>query len=347
MVEPFFLTTGLSGQLVQPTFAGDDRQANSAERVLWQGHTAVAEFALSDEEASSPRWSLPETTEVTITDRRIAYAHVVHGPGVWPPLPQTPESAIPTDELTTGETRWLWPQHLRVQPGPRAAGSVSEIHLVCGPADDHWPTVVLAGGDLTTVAEADRVANLLRRAIVQFRLDNAHGLSLSTPQARMLSRLLITPEFRNHPGGAGQTVSLPGAFPLTRTTPTAPYFVPESEAHTVQLDHLAPVARSVPLARTAPRARGAAPAPSPPLGSAPPLGSSSPLGSPPLGSPPSAALRQDLIDTVDLTTRASQVVTRVAEMVRTSGLAVEWTARGNGLASGAAFGPASGLRHRL
>ena len=268
-VLPYFLSASRSGGLLQPEFLAGNRRP---ERVLWQGRAAVAEFALEDGELAPPRWSLPESTEVTITDRRVAYAHVVRGPGVWPPYQGPNAGPAPVDEITSGETRWLWPQHLRVQPGARRDDSVSEIHLVCGSADGGWPTLVLAGGDLTTVGDADPVANLMRRAIAQFRLDNADALSLSTPQTRMLSRLLITPEFRNFPGGAAQTVSLPGTFPLVRTEQRARPLQQALPGHT--------------------RLRS-----------------------------------EDLIDTVDLTGRASNLAARVAELVRTSALLSDGPAR--------------------
>jgi hypothetical protein len=196
----------------------------AGERVLWQGLVAIAEFALEDGEYAPPRWSLPDTTEVTITDRRVAYAHVApataaSAPRVWPPAPAAEQ---PHDEVTSGEIRWLWPQHLRVQPGTRAGNTPHEIHLVCGSTAGGWPALVLSGGDLKTVGDADRVANLLRRAITQFRLDNARRLEISTPKARMLSRLLLTPEFSNYLGGAGQTVSLPGALPLAQPADVTP-----------------------------------------------------------------------------------------------------------------------------
>lgn len=262
---PYFLSSVLPGRrLVQPEFTAADLQTRSTERVLWQGHAAVAEFALSDGELAPPRWSLPDTTEVTVTDRRVAYAHV-------------------SGEVTSGETRWLWPQHVRVQPGARTADSISEIHLVCGPADGNWPTLVLAGGDVTTVRDADRIANLLRRAIVQFRLDNADGLGLSTPQSRMLSRLLITPEFGNYPGGAGQTVSLPGAFPLIRADDFEPAPVP---SQVPDADRSGDETRLVPVGAYA--------------------------------GPPR---RADSVDTVDLASRASTIAERVAELVRASAFA--------------------------
>src|SRR5690349_22773279 len=83
------------------------------ERMLWSGRCAVAEYAF-DEPASLPRWTLPEETEVVISDQRVLYL----GPGT----------------AETGELRWSWPQHLRVQPGSRETGrqaTVTQIQLVC------------------------------------------------------------------------------------------------------------------------------------------------------------------------------------------------------------------------
>jgi hypothetical protein len=175
------------------------------ERGLWQGRCAVAEYAF-DEVASLPRWVLPETTEVLVTDHRVMYAYA--------------RSDSPDDlEVTSGELRWLWPQHLRVQPGALTTGraaAAAQVQLVCAASDGSFPALVFAGGELGTVADADRLANLIRHAIARFRVDNADKLGLSTSQERMLSRLLIGPEFSNYQGGTGQTVSLLGALPVHR-----------------------------------------------------------------------------------------------------------------------------------
>jgi hypothetical protein len=187
------------------------------ERMLWRGRSGVAEYAF-DQAASLPRWTLPETTEVLVTDRRVVYAHA---------------SADNDLVLTSGELRWLWPQHLRVQPGARTSdrgGAAPQIQLVCGSADGSFPALVFAGGDLSTVGDADRVANVLRQAIARFRVDNSEKLGLSTPQSRMLSRLLIGPEFSNYQGGEGQTVSLQGALLVSRPAPIAAEPEPEPAA---------------------------------------------------------------------------------------------------------------------
>jgi hypothetical protein len=178
------------------------------ERMLWRGRAGVAEYAF-DRAASLPRWTLPETTEVLVTDRRVVYAHTAG------------EQEL---EITSGELRWLWPQHLRVQPGSRtpASAAATQIQLVCGAADGSFPALVFAGGDLATAGDADKLANVLRQAIARFRVDNADRLGLSTAQARMLSRLLIGPEFQHFPGSDGQTVSLQGALPVSRRQAAPP-----------------------------------------------------------------------------------------------------------------------------
>ena len=185
------------------------------ERPLWQGCCAVAEYAF-DKAASLPRWALPESTEILVTDHRVGYAYT--------------RSDSPDDlEVTSGELRWLWPQHLRVQPGARTTGraaAAAQIQLVCAASDGSFPALVFAGGDLETVADADRLANLIRHAIARFRVDNAEKLGLTTPQARMLSRLLIGPEFRNYQGGEGQTVTLLGALPVHRPAQSEPSDAP-------------------------------------------------------------------------------------------------------------------------
>jgi hypothetical protein len=178
------------------------------ERVAWRGRCAVAEYAF-DEAASPPRWTLPESTAVLVTDRRVMYAHI-------------PSDSSEDAGVISGELRWLWPQHLRVQPGSRTSDrstATPQIQLVCASADGSFPALVFAGGDLATIGDADRLANMLRHAIARFRVDNAEKLGLSVPQSRMLSRMLIGPEFSNYQGGEGQTVTLLGALPVSRPAP--------------------------------------------------------------------------------------------------------------------------------
>jgi hypothetical protein len=174
------------------------------ERVMWRGRAGVAEYAF-DRAASMPQWTLPESTHVLVTDRRVVYAH-----------------ASGEHEVTSGELRWLWPQYLRLQPGARSRDrgkAATHIQLVCGSTDGSYPALVFAGGDLKTVDHADRLANVLRQAIARFRLDHAADLGLTTPHARLLSRLVIGPEFSNYQGGEGQTVTLSGALLVSRRRP--------------------------------------------------------------------------------------------------------------------------------
>jgi hypothetical protein len=181
---------------------------DSGERVLWQGHCAVGEYGF-DEASSLPRWTLPEETAVLVTDRRVRFSHAG----------ETTQSS--------GELFWLWPQHLRVQPGNRETGrnaTVTQIQLVCTGPGTSFPALVFAGGDVSTVGDADRLANLLRQAIARFRVENAGEIGVPAPQARMLSRLVIGPEFSNYQGGEGQTVTLLGAVPVPAPEPE--YFSP-------------------------------------------------------------------------------------------------------------------------
>src|SRR4029450_4243646 len=85
------------------------------ERVMWRGRCGVAEYAF-DEAASLPRWTLPESTDVLVTDHRVLYAHTGH-----------------EGHQGAGELRWLWPRHLRVQPGARSrdrGAAATQIQLV-------------------------------------------------------------------------------------------------------------------------------------------------------------------------------------------------------------------------
>ncbi|MFD0520105.1 translation initiation factor 2 [Paractinoplanes durhamensis] len=166
----------------------------AASRVLWSGRCAVAEYAF-EEPNSLPRWTLPEETEVVVTDDRVIYRDVSTG--------------------ATGDLRWPWPQHLRVQPGNRDSGrsaTVTQIQLVCAGPGGTFPALVLAGGDIATVGDADRLANVLRQTIARYRVEHAAELGIPAPQGRMLSRLVIGPEFSNYQGGEGQTVTLLGAI---------------------------------------------------------------------------------------------------------------------------------------
>ncbi|WP_433370090.1 hypothetical protein ACQPZX_44840 [Actinoplanes sp. CA-142083] len=173
----------------------------AGSRVLWTGRCAVAEYAF-EEPSSLPRWTLPEETEVVVTEDRVVYRDVTTG--------------------ATGELLWPFPQHLRVQPGNRDTGrsaTVTQIQLVCAGPGGTFPALVFAGGDLATVGDADRMANVLRQAIARYRVEHAAGLGIPAPQARMLSRLVIGPEFNNYQGGEGQTVSLLGAAPVVEPQP--------------------------------------------------------------------------------------------------------------------------------
>ena len=94
------------------------------ERVMWRGRAGVAEYAF-DRAASMPQWTLPESTQVLVTDRRVVYAH-----------------ARGEHEVTSGELRWLWPQYLRLQPGARSRDrgeAATHIQLVCGSTDGSFP----------------------------------------------------------------------------------------------------------------------------------------------------------------------------------------------------------------
>jgi hypothetical protein len=171
---------------------------DGGERVLWRGRCAVAEYAF-DEASSLPRWTLPEETDVIVTDRRVRYVL---------------EAA---ETQSSGELFWLWPQHLRVQPGNRETGrngTVTQIQLVCKGPENTFPALVFAGGELGTIGAADHLANTIRQAIARFRVENADLIGVPAVQARMLSRLVIGPEFSNHLGGQGQTVTLLGEVPV-------------------------------------------------------------------------------------------------------------------------------------
>jgi hypothetical protein len=197
MFDQHFLSSAAPADVFGPLQGG--------ERMMWRGRCGVAEYAF-DEAASLPRWTLPESTDVLVTDHRVLYAYI----------------AEDGHQVKSGELRWLWPQHLRVQPGARSTdrgAAATQIQMVCGGADGTYPALVFAGGDLATVGDADRLANVIRQAIARFRVDNADKLGLTAGQARMLSRLLIGPEFRNHQGGEGQTVSLLGALLVNRPAP--------------------------------------------------------------------------------------------------------------------------------
>ncbi|MEU4162791.1 translation initiation factor 2 [Actinoplanes sp. NPDC026670] len=171
---------------------------DGGERVLWRGRCAVAEYAF-DEASSLPRWTLPEETDVIVTDRRVRYVH-------------DGESTH-----SSGELFWLWPQHLRVQPGNRETGrngTVTQIQLVCKGPEGTFPALVFAGGELSKISAADHLANTMRQAIARFRVENADLIGVPAVQARMLSRLVIGPEFSNHLGGQGQTVTMLGEVPV-------------------------------------------------------------------------------------------------------------------------------------
>jgi hypothetical protein len=211
-----------------PDLVGSLRASLGTERVLWSGRCAVAEYAF-EEPASLPRWTLPEETEVFVTETRVAF--------------------VDPSGQAGGELHWPWPQHLRVQPGNRDTGrsaTVTQIQLVCAGPADNFPALVFAGGDLSTVGDADRLANVLRQSVARFRVEYATDLGLTSAQARMLSRLVIGPEFSNYQGGEGQTVSLLGGIavdqPVTGPAVEAETVAPEPvwEAEPFLNEYLAP-----------------------------------------------------------------------------------------------------------
>jgi hypothetical protein len=214
-------------------------EVTGGERVLWQGRCALAEFPdPSAVDVSAPAWELPPTTEVLVTDRRLAFAHRVQpvsvgAPRVWPPYralrPVPAADPAAPGEAVLGELRWQWPEHLAVDPGADMPGATARIGLVCG-ARDARPMLLLGAGDLTDVTAADRLANLLRRAVVQFRLDHAAMLGLPVPRERMLARLLIDAEFDNRPGGPGATLHVPGAIRMSGTGANAPLVTTSARA---------------------------------------------------------------------------------------------------------------------
>ena len=220
MPDKFFLSAS-GADLV-----GELQASLHSERLLWSGRCAVAEYAFA-EPASLPRWTLPEETEVVVTETRVAFLHRAGQIG--------------------GELHWTWPQHLRVQPGNRNTGrsaTVTQIQLVCAGPAGAFPALVFAGGDLATVTDADRLANVLRQAIARFRVEHTAELGLTLPQSRILSRLVIGPEFSNYQGGEGQTVSLLGAWPVYLPTAEAP--VLDDYVPAYALDHYAPEQADLP-----------------------------------------------------------------------------------------------------
>jgi hypothetical protein len=187
---------------------------DGGERILWRGRCAVAEYAF-DEASSLPRWTLPEETDVVVTDRRVRYVHDSE------------------DTHSSGELFWLWPQHLRVQPGNRETGrngTVTQIQLVCKGPEGTFPALVFAGGELSGITAADHLANTMRQAIARFRVENADLIGVPAVHARMLSRLVIGPEFSNHLGGKGQTVTLLGEVPVPAPEAKEPAYEESSYA---------------------------------------------------------------------------------------------------------------------
>ncbi|XVU24625.1 hypothetical protein ACQPZJ_46680 [Actinoplanes sp. CA-054009] len=281
MPDKYFASAD-TGQVAAPTSAAPagsslrDSIQSATERVLWSGKCAVAEYAF-DEPASMPRWTLPEETEVVVTEERVLYRDPV--------------------TLSTGELRWPWPQHLRVQPGSRDAGrsgTVTQIQLVCAGPQNSFPALVFAGGDLAAVGDADRLANTLRQAIARYRVEHAIELGIPVLQARMLSRLVIGPEFNNFQGGDGQTVTLIGAVSVQRLAaePQQPqnpwvasaYAPPASDAYAKPAAHAAPEPAARPGYAPAPYSAhpvvSGPPAPAA-AGSAPVIRSAAPVSAPP------------------------------------------------------------------
>ncbi|NMO50559.1 translation initiation factor 2 [Actinoplanes sp. TBRC 11911] len=280
MSDKFFLSPP-GGEMLGP-----------GERVLWSGNCAVAEYAF-ELPASLPRWTLGEETEIAVTDERVIYRDAT--------------------TLGTGELRWVWPQHIRVQPGSRDSGrsaTATQIQLVCAGPDETFPALVFAGGDLATVGDADRLANLLRQAIARYRVEHADDLGVTAAEARVLSRLVIGPEFSNYQGGEGQTVTLLGALHIQEPPRPVPALPVLLEPGPVLLE---PVPARVEPALSEPASASRGPDDSGETTVA--LRWNSP------GVP-----RQHHPDPVELASRAADLAARVAELVSEAN-SLEWETR--------------------
>jgi hypothetical protein len=229
----FFLPSAVPeeepGTEITHPLPGSPVRLELGERVIWRGRADLAEHLYSETmDRHSIRWTLPNPADIVVTDRRIAYASV-DGPGTL-----YLASATHRPNQAVGHIRWHWPYHLYVCPGQsspataggpgegaqrggRAAGLVHQqatrVLLVCGAAQAGGkPVLVLSGGDLDTVTAADALANVIRRAVAGYRLDNAAAIGLSPLHAQALSRRLVGPAFANRLDGPPQAVNLPGAL---------------------------------------------------------------------------------------------------------------------------------------
>ncbi|MFU8851945.1 hypothetical protein ACNAW0_13310 [Micromonospora sp. SL1-18] len=176
------------------------------ERVLAQHRLGVAGQLLGPTE-SVRAWELSAPAEVTVTDRRLAYAcpdaELSLVPGRDGRTHARHRRPVRLSRLVSGQIRWQWPSRLELADGPD--GDL-ELRVVCDALRTiRQPTLALAGADALIIALARQV----RRAVAAFRLVRPELVDLSPPER---DTLLI--RVGGTPGPARGAVTLPGSLPV-------------------------------------------------------------------------------------------------------------------------------------
>ncbi|MFI5842730.1 hypothetical protein ACIA8K_23790 [Catenuloplanes sp. NPDC051500] len=177
---------------------------HEGEQLLWHGRASVAEHLYSETMTrSAVRWTLPPSTTVMVTDRRLIFVgpmereNAAERGRVW-----SHRAWIRRRDHQTmvGQLLYQWPYHLYVH-------STQEVLLVCGAAlAGGRPTLAISGGDVG----GGFLANILRRAISGFRIQHSDVLGLNETKIETLTGLLNGPNFQRKVG----SVRLPGALLL-------------------------------------------------------------------------------------------------------------------------------------
>ncbi len=207
------------------------------EQVLWRGRVRLAEHVYTEAmDGYRVSWELPGLADVTVTDRRLGYvcrnwrgtaerhSPIAHAVRWGRAAMDRARSAVHQHRpVVVGQVRYEWPHRLYVLPArdgipgtpPGRLARGSRVLVVCAAyRTEGRPTLLLCEGDVGAVPGADRLANILRTAILRFRLRRAQELGLFPADVAGLRAALTAPGFATRTGGRSQGINLRGGLYL-------------------------------------------------------------------------------------------------------------------------------------
>lgn len=175
----------------------------AGEQVLDRCQLHAAGYLLGPSKAWR-HWALPAPVEVTVTDRRIAYA------GTGSPLslvgsPDAPvwhRRGVRLAGLVSGQIRWQWPSRLELVAAGREAPT--RLLVVCDALRTIQQPALALDGPAEQLAE---LARQVRRAVATFRLLHPELVDLSPPERDVLV-------VRADSGPLTARITLPGSLPV-------------------------------------------------------------------------------------------------------------------------------------